>query len=383
MRICLYTDTALPKMGGQELVVDALARQFLQFGHEPVVLAPFPRLPLLPRDRGLPYPVVRHPRFYSTRVLVDWYSWWLLRLFRRFPFDVLHCHGVFPPGYLAARIQNRIGVPIVLTSHGGDVRADSPRLRKALVRRGQSQAIQSVDALIAISRFTEDGFNRFGADPARILRIPNGVDLAPFEMRAQRPQNLDPTIKEREYVLFLGRLKRRKGVDLLLQALPNVPVQGSVELVIAGDGEERARLEGLAAALGLNDRVRFVGPIRGGAKVFLLQNALCTAMPSRGWEAFPLVVLESFAAGTPVLATRVSGLEDLIAPGRNGWLATPESPQSLAEALSTILLARPTAEALGRAAARDAADFSWSAVGLRHIELYQKMLNHRVCLSAR
>ena len=64
MKICLYTGSALPKLGGQEAVVDSLAREFLKLGHEPVVLAPRPRLPLLPRDSELTYTVIRHPRFF-------------------------------------------------------------------------------------------------------------------------------------------------------------------------------------------------------------------------------------------------------------------------------------------------------------------------------
>src|SRR5207253_10824191 len=102
MRICLYTDTALPKMGGQEMVVDALAREYLALGHEPIVLAPRPRRPLHPQDGDLAYPVVRHPRFFSTRLFVSWYRWFLQRLYRRRPFDVLHCHVIYPPSYLAA-----------------------------------------------------------------------------------------------------------------------------------------------------------------------------------------------------------------------------------------------------------------------------------------
>ena len=71
MRICLYTDTALPKMGGQEMVVDALAKQFLALGHQPVVFAPRPRK-LSIRGETYPYEVVRHPRFYSTQYFIAW-----------------------------------------------------------------------------------------------------------------------------------------------------------------------------------------------------------------------------------------------------------------------------------------------------------------------
>src|SRR5204862_7713401 len=85
MRICLYTDTALPKMGGQEMVVDALARQFLALGHPPVVFAPKPRK-LSIRGESYPYEVVRHPRFFSTQYFIGFYKWFLLQHYRQAPF---------------------------------------------------------------------------------------------------------------------------------------------------------------------------------------------------------------------------------------------------------------------------------------------------------
>lgn len=383
MRICLYTDTALPKMGGQELVVDALARQYQQLGHAVTVLAPLPRRPLRPRDQTLPYAVVRHPRFYSTRYFVEWYRWWLWQLHQRRPFDVLHCHGIYPTGYLATLLRHRHQAPVVITSHGGDVREGSVRISKPRVQQRAAQAIQAADALVAISRFTEAGYLRFGANPARIQRIPNGVDGTALQTPIVRPPELDPAIEPGEYVLFLGRLKERKGADLLLLALPNVPDTGRVQLVLAGDGEEMPRLRQLCEQRQLQARVRFVGAVSGPLKGYLLQNARCTAMPSRVWEAFPLVVLESFAAGTPVLATRVPGLEDLIETDRTGWLVAPESAEELAGALSYVLAQPELCRTRGRQAAQLAQSFHWSAIAQRHIDLFDRLLRrtqHRQAL---
>ena len=101
MRVCMYTDTALPLLGGQEMVIDALCKQYIALGHEPTVLAPPPRH-LSTADHEFPYPVIRHPRFISTRHFVDWYKHWLERAHRRNRFDILHCHSIYPCGYLAA-----------------------------------------------------------------------------------------------------------------------------------------------------------------------------------------------------------------------------------------------------------------------------------------
>jgi glycosyltransferase involved in cell wall biosynthesis len=378
MRICLYTETALPKMGGQEYVVDALARQFLGLGHEVVVLAPRPRRPLRPNDAALPYPVIRHPRFLSSRRLVSWYRWWLLKLHRTHRFDVLHCHGIYPPGYLASLSRVRLGVPVIVTSHGGDVREGNVRLGKALVRRRCVEALHDADALIAISRFTREGLLRLCPQPRRLVNIPNGVDLEAFVESPPRPSEIDAAIRPGEYVLFLGRLKQRKGVDVLLQALKEFPARESARLVIAGDGEERQALERQSALGGLGNRVRFVGPIFGPGKVYLLQNALCTVVPSRLPDAFPLVVLESYAAGTPVLGTRVPGLDDLIQADRTGWLVAPDSPRELSEVLKRIFSNPARARRLGEQARSIAPDFSWRTIALRHVHLYQTLRTRKI-----
>jgi glycosyltransferase involved in cell wall biosynthesis len=373
MRICLYTETALPKLGGQEGVVDALARQFGRLGHEVVVLAPHPRRPRRTGDADLPYPVMRHPRFLSSRYMVAWYRRWLLRLHRTWGFDLLHCHGLYPSGYLAGLCRDQLRVPIVLTSHGGDVYEGNHRLADPRLRRRYQQALEAADALIAISRFTRDGFTRLCPHARQIVSIPNGVDLEPFAQPAPRPADLDPAIRTGMYALFLGRLKKRKGVDVLLQALALAPSTGHVQLVIAGDGEERPALEAQMARLDLARRVRFVGKATGGTKSYLLQNALCVAMPSRNWEAFPLVVVESYAAGTPVIASRIPGLEDLVQPERTGWLVPSESSDDLAGALRRVFADPARAGRLGEAAREVAGAYSWQAVARQHLRLFDEL----------
>jgi glycosyltransferase involved in cell wall biosynthesis len=377
MRICLYTDTALPKVGGQELVVDALARQFQRFGHDVVVLAPHPRGSLQLNDASLPYPIVRHPRFFSSRYLVGWYRRWLLNLHRARPFDVVHCHGIYPPGYLATLCRPVLGAPIVITSHGGDVEEGTSRLAKSVVQARHMQALTNADALVAISSFIHERFRRACPQARQVADIPNGVDVDAYATPTTRPQGLDSAIQPRRYALFLGRLKHRKGVDILLDALAARPAAGGVELVIAGDGEDRAALEQQTARLGLSKRVRFLGATANPAKTYLLQNALCTVVPSRGWEGFPLVVLESYAAGSPVIAARRPGLDERVQHERTGFLVSAESPPELAAALGRAFADPAAMRRLGERAKEAAKEFSWEAVGRKHVALYEQLLDSR------
>jgi len=370
MRICIYTETALPMMGGQEFVVDALAREFRRAGHEVVVLAPQPRSSAA-ASGGTDYEVVRHPRFISTWRFVEFYRWFLIRLRARFRYDIVHCHSVHPTGYLAVLARRSTGVPVVITSHGGEVNPANPRLDRPGARHKHAMAIAGADSLISIGRFTSDGFRALSTDPAPIHEIPNGVDVAAFARRAERPQGLDARIGLGGYFLFLGRLSRRKGVDQLLEAYRLLEPVGRPLLVLAGAGEAREALERQATEAGLADAVCFAGPVFGEAKTYLLQNCLAVVMPSRQWEAFPLVALEAFACAKPIIASRVAGLEDVVEPGKSGWLVAPESPGELAAALREAIATPAAAGAYGRNGLAVARNHDWPAIAERHIALFE------------
>jgi teichuronic acid biosynthesis glycosyltransferase TuaC len=349
MRICLYTSTALPKLGGQEAVVT--------------------------EDERLPYRVVRHPRFYSTRAFVAWYRWFLFRLYARQPFDVLHCHDVYPTGWIAALCRKKIPVPVVITSHGGDVKPGNIRISKRGMRPRYVRAIRNADCLISIGQFTEEGYRLLEPDPPRIVNIPNGIDLDFFAARAERPVGLDRRVTPGEFALFLGRLKKRKGVPILLEALASKPVpeHGAVELVIAGSGEDLSSIEEQISRLALRGRVHLAGRVEGQTKLYLLQNARCVVMPSLEWEAFPLVLMEAFAAGRPVIGSRIPGIRELVTDGNTGLLVGEGNVPELTAAISRLMHDPAEADAMGRRAAKVAKDFGWDAVAAKHLALYAEL----------
>jgi teichuronic acid biosynthesis glycosyltransferase TuaC len=373
MKICLYTETALPKVGGQELVVDNLAREYLAQGHDVVVMGQFPRSPQRGFDRRLPYPVVRHPRFISTWRGIALYRHFIRALHRKFPFDVLHCHSVHPCGYLGALCKDRLEAALVITSHGGDIRDGNVRLAKPGLRERAIMTLQQADAVVSIGPFTTSSLKRL-CPTAPLVEIPNGVALEQLSVPVVRPQGLDPRIEAGAYVLFLGRLHPRKGADLLIDAWARLATTGDEVLVVAGTGDQHASLAAQTRRLGLQDRVCFVGQVQGTTKTWLLQNAVGVCLPSRGWEASPLVVLESYAAGKPLIGTRIAGLEDLVQPGKTGWLVPPDSSDRLATALRELLADRARSCQMGLHARQAAAAYSWQSIAARHLQLY-----HRVC----
>jgi glycosyltransferase involved in cell wall biosynthesis len=377
MRICLYTNTALPKVGGQEIVVDALARQFVLLGHEPVVLAPW-RGSQGPFDAEMiPYPVVWHPRFVSTRWFVSSYARWMAKLHRARGFDVVHCHGTYPAGYVGACCKAVQDLPLVITSHGDDLAPQGLYDRKPMLRERYRTALLRADAGVAISNYTAEMFREACPGLHRVVRIPNGVDVAQFAAPVPRPADIAATIQANSYLLFLGRLDRRKGIDVLLEALVLLGDRCRFNLVVAGRGPEGPALQGLAARLELAGRVQFIGQTTGQQKLWLLQNSLCAIVPSRSWEAFGVVALESLAAGRPVIASRLPGLADLIDPGRTGLLAPPESPLGLAQAIGEIAINLARADEWGKAAQRSVQAFDWRNIAQRHLDLFADLLAAR------
>ncbi len=151
------------------------------------------------------------------------------------------------------------------------------------------------------------------------------------------------------YLLFVGRLRIRKGVEVLLAALARLaPRFPTARLLVAGDGEHREELLARTVTLGLGSVVVFLGRADAGRVRALLAGARALVVPSI-YEGMPLVVLEAMAAGVPVVASAVSGIPEVVLDGETGWLVPPEDPPALAAALAAVL--EGPAEARRRGAA--------------------------------
>jgi glycosyltransferase involved in cell wall biosynthesis len=158
------------------------------------------------------------------------------------------------------------------------------------------------------------------------------------------------------YLLFVGRLRIRKGVEVLLAALAELRRRvPTAVLRIAGDGEHRAALEACADELGVRDAVSFLGTCDAARVRRLLGGAVAMVVPSI-YEGMPLVVLEAMAAGTPVVASAVSGIPEVVVDGETGWLVPPESPAALAATLAAVLADPAEAARRGEAGRRRAAE---------------------------
>jgi glycosyltransferase involved in cell wall biosynthesis len=217
---------------------------------------------------------------------------------------------------------------------------------------------------LTISRASARDIARHGIDPARIEISYLGVEQAAF--------GPDPAVRAREpTLLYLGRLKRYKRIEVVLDVLTANP--GAV-LELAGDGDHRAGLEAEISARGLRDRVRMHGYVSEERKLELYRRAWVniTTSSAEGWG---LSVTEAGACATPSAALRLGGLAEAIDDGRTGVLA--ENPAELAAKVGRILADPQRRDALGRAAQARACEFTWDATARRTLELLDAQ-RHRV-----
>ncbi len=182
------------------------------------------------------------------------------------------------------------------------------------------------------------------ADRVRVVR--NGIDPAPWGAAQPVDRSALASAPAAPIAAVVGLLNVAKGQDLAIELLAE-PGLGSLQLAIAGHGEERESLEARARSLGVADRVRFLGFRTDVPSI--LASVDFVLVPSR-WEGMPYIVLEAHAASRPVVATPVDGSRDLVRSGVNGFLSRSIDPPALAEACRALLALDPSARAaLGRA----------------------------------
>jgi len=217
------------------------------------------------------------------------------------------------------------GIPFSLTVHGYDVFFRPPPWYDLLGRL--------CSQLVTVSQFNRHYLvTHFGLDPARIVVIPCGVDTTVFSPPASGAPRDDPPV-----ILSVARLDKVKGLDHLLQACSILAARRrTFRCVIAGEGPDRARLEGLIEQLGLASRVRLAGALRHEALPEVYRAATIFVLPSLS-EAMPVALMEAMATGLPVIGPQVNGVPELVQPGATGLLVAPGDEAGLADHLDTLL----------------------------------------------
>lgn len=314
--------------------------------------------------------------------------------------DIVHCHTWYAQfgGLLAQRLYD---VPFVLTVHS--LEPLRPWKREQLGRGYdlstwiEKTAIESADAVIAVSRSTRDDvLNFFSVDPERVPIIPNGID--PDEYRpVERPSvvaglGIDPA---RPYVLFVGRMTRQKGVVHLINAIEYI--DPSIQIVLcAGDADTPEMQAELEAEVRRRQAQRpgivwLPGMQSRETTIALYSHALVFCCPSV-YEPFGIINLEAMACGTAVVASAVGGIVDVVVEGETGFkvplplaaspphdpLDAPAFSRGLAAAINRLADDPELAARMGEAGRQRVLEtYSWRSVAAQTMDLYRRLHDGR------
>ncbi len=251
--------------------------------------------------------------------------------------DVIDAHFAFPDGYAALSLGRSLGVPVVVTCHGSDLRQypDIP-IAGAMTRRVLCEA----DRVVAVSSELLQASLRLGCPPERAQSLSNGVDPRKFALRDKASCRARLGLPlARKIGVCVANLVEVKGQSLLLQALAELRRQGGEAplLVLVGDGPCRARLEREAEALEAAGDVMFVGR-RAHYEVAVWMGAADWLLLSSHAEGWPTVYFEAMACGRPVITTAVSAARDAICRPEYGIVVEPRTPQAFAAAIAAASL---------------------------------------------
>ncbi|CAM4289145.1 glycosyltransferase [Lacicoccus alkaliphilus] len=288
-------------------------------------------------------------------------------------YDIIHSH-YWMSGLLGLAVKEEFGIPSVHTSHSlGTVKAAATGVREERRLRAEKRILRKADRVIATTPTEKETIIKFAGPKTDVSVIPIGVAKSFEETSLQKPP-------AKPHFVYAGRFEETKGLFTLLKAFQDFVKEGQEgELVLAGGDEEDIDAAtglpvtaGLRDAInGIEDRVTFVGPKSQEELAALFSEATAVVVPSY-YESFGMVAAEAQRCGTPVIASGVGGLQDVVQDGQTGILVPPKDSKALKSAMHTLAGERHFAETLGHEAMKRATLlFTWSTIAELMLDLYE------------
>ncbi len=390
----LFPSSARPQHG---LFVAARLRELRRrHGFDAEVLAPVPWFPLsyprfgdyarwakTPKTEQWEGQSVAHPSYFMLPGLsMRWQPqsmarsalrWLRQRQAQGAVYDMVDAHYFYPDGVAAAVLARHLNVPLVITARGSDLNLIG---QNALARSSMLKAAEQASACVGVSAALVQVLREWGVPQRKLHVIRNGVDLTRFQMmdRLEARKRVGQHLKQSiggPLLLSVGNLVELKGHALLIEAVGALRERlPALRLLIVGEGPERSHLEQLIERLSLKDRVHLVGVVPNAALSAWYSAAdLKVLVSSR--EGLPNVLLEALACGTPVLATAVGGVPELVTEPFLGSLLEERTVPALVQAIAAQLQANALVD---RVQLREHAQgFSWDATSDRLAHLMQNL----------
>lgn len=284
-----------------------------------------------------------------------------------FDFDLIDAHYYYPDGVAAALLARHFKRPLVVTARGSDINLIS---RYALPRRMIRWAGRQAAASVGVSGALVESMRDLDLPAERLHKVRNGVDLQRFQPAGREACRARLGLKGQPLLLSVGNLVPLKGHDLCIDALALLRQSyPKARLLIVGGGPERDRLQQRAHARGLGEEVQFIGQLPND-QLCTWYNAADILLLASSREGWPNVLLEALACGTPVVATAVGGVPEILAGEPGSRLASERSAEGIAGAIREVLADQPLPANRRAHASR----FSWEATSRQQLQLFRRLL---------
>jgi glycosyltransferase involved in cell wall biosynthesis len=384
LRICLVSDSFLPTIGGAELAVHHLANAMSVAGNEVVV---FTSRKKEKQEFVVDYMIKYYPRMPRGYLQGYVFALFLVLIQRKYKFDLIHIHKA-EMGYYAIKSKGMLKVPIIITTHGGDIQV-FPEIKYGIRldpvwNKRIEYAVRNADLLTAISTATKKQYSVIGACPERVVDIPNGVVLARFNDPYSDIRNLLGFPRHTRLLLSVGRFHPVKGYEYLIKSMVEIITYfKDVKCLIVGRGLEI--LKPIIRDLQVENHItlldqQFLNKAKHNDKLdwaripddilVSLYKSSDIYVSSSLIEGFSLTVVEAMAAGLPIIATNVPGNEDAVADGKNGLLVKAKSPKALSEAAIQLLKNDSLRTRMGKNSITMSKKYDWSIIAEKYIEAY-------------
>lgn len=279
-----------------------------------------------------------------------------------YDFDVIDAHYYYPDGVAAALLARYFKKPFTVTARGSDINliANYP-----IPRKWMRWASERAAASIGVSAALTNAMQQLGMPTTSLCTMPNGVDLNLFRIHPRARARTELGWPQGPTLLSVGNLVENKGHHIAIESLTRLP---AFRLVISGEGPQRQTLEQLANELDVSSRVMFLGRVDQARLAICYSAADILVLPSSR-EGWPNVLLESMACGTPVVATQVGGIPEIVNSARAGRLIADRTASSLADGVGALWQDMP-----GRAEVRLIAQArSWQSTTDAQLTLFDQI----------
>ena len=274
--------------------------------------------------------------------------------------DLIFAQYAFPDGFSSTVASKLLGTPCTIQVIGSDILVAARGMKRRLI----GWAVSRASGVICVSHELEALVRDMGA--ANTVVVPSPLDLSDL------PQPIDMKRIEKR-LITVAMLTKLKGLDVLLKAVHSIP---DVELLVVGDGPERANLERLAKSLELRDKVKFLGEVPHSEVWRHMLSSSVFVLPSLS-EGLPRALLEAMACGLFIVASEVGGIPEVMRNGWNGILVEPRNPEVLREAIEKAIADKEKIRIVGERNRLEVQAFDLEKVAERQFRFLASLLPKR------